>query len=101
MKLISPAATHCLLAQLYHFISACILPIIHSLVYKFWKMPKNWSIGVNRYVSVKKHGGDLHVTIAEEGSDTKSITFPSRRWAEFVRCIDEITKNVNGLIAKQ
>ena len=101
MKLIRPTATHSLSAQLYRFISACILRIIHSFVYNFWKMTKNWSIGVNRYVSVKKHGGDLHVTIAEEGSDTKSVTFPSRRWAEFVRCIDEVNENVNALIAKQ
>ena len=98
MKLIRPTATHSLL---YRFISACILRIIHSFVFKFWKMPKNWSIGANRHVSVKKHGGDLHVTIAEEGSDVKSVTFPSRRWAQFVRCIGEIDDNVNGLIAKQ
>ena len=52
-------------------------------------------------MSVKKQGGDLHVTIAEEGSDTKSVTFPSRRWANFVQCINEIAENVNGLIAKQ
>ena len=101
MKLIRPTATHTLSAQLYRFISACIVRIIHSFVYNFWKMSKNWSIGGNRYVSVKKHGGDLHVTIAEEGSDAKSVTFPSHRWAEFVRCIDEISENVIGLIAKQ
>ena len=101
MKSARPIITHSLLGRLYHFISACISCIFHSIVYNFWKMPKNWSIGGNRYVSVKKQGGDLHVTIAEEGSDTKSATFPSRRWAEFVRCIDEITENVNGLIAKQ
>ena len=96
-----PTITHSLFGRPYHIISVFISRIFHSIVYKFWKMPKNWSIGGNRYVSVKKQGGDLHVSIAEEGSDTKSATFPSRRWAEFVQCIDEITENVDGLIAKQ
>ena len=94
-----PTITHSLLGRLYLIISACISRIFHSIVYNFWKMPKNWSISGNRYVSVKKQGGDLHVSIAEEGSEAKSATFPSHRWAEFVQCIDEITENVNGLIA--
>jgi len=86
---------------LYRLISGWILRLYHSLVYNCWKMAKNCSIGNNRYVSVKKQGGDLHVTIAEEGSDLKTVTFPSRRWAEFVRCIDDVTESVNNLIAKQ
>ena len=101
-KLTRPTTiTHSLLGRLYHFISVCVSRIFHSIVYNFWKMPKNWSIGGNRYVSAKKQGGDLHVKIAEQGADMKTATFVSHRWAKFVRCIDEMTENVNGLIAMQ
>jgi len=62
-------------------------------------MPKNNSLGRNRSVSVKKQGGDLHITIAEEGSDVKTVTLPSRRWAQFMEARGQVDEAVNNLIA--
>jgi Transcriptional Coactivator p15 (PC4) len=64
-------------------------------------MAKNYSIGQNRSVSVKKIGGDLHVTIAEEGSDVKTVTFPSQRWGQFMEVLSQVDEAVNQLITKQ
>ena len=64
-------------------------------------MPKNYSLGQNRYLSVRKLDGDLHVTIGEEGSDVKVVDFPSRRWAQFVATIGQVDEAVNNLLAKQ
>ena len=64
-------------------------------------MPKNYSLGRNRYLAVKKLNGDLLVTIAAEGSDVKTVTFPSRRWAQFVMAIGQVDEAVNNLLAKQ
>ena len=52
-------------------------------------MPKNYSLGRNRHLAVEKLDGDLLVTIAEEGSDVKTITFPSRRCVQFVKTIGQ------------
>jgi hypothetical protein len=59
--------------------------------------PKNYSLGRNRSVSVKKQDTNLHVTIAEEGSDVKTGTFSSQRWARFM----EVDEAINQLTAKQ
>ena len=64
-------------------------------------MPKNYSLGRNRSVSVKKQGADLHVTIGEEGSDVKTVTFPSQRWARFVGVLGQVDDAVNQLETKQ
>jgi len=64
-------------------------------------MPKNYSLGCDRFVSVKKQDGDVHVTIAEEGSDVKTVTFPSRRWAQFMEYMNIVDENVNKLLVKQ
>jgi len=64
-------------------------------------MPKNYSLGRNRSVSVKKQGGDLLITIAEEGSDVKTVTFPSRRWAQFIEARGQVDEAVNNLMAQQ
>ena len=64
-------------------------------------MAKNYSIKRNIYLAVKKLNGDLLVTIAEEGSDVKTVTFPSRRWAQFVMAIGQVDEAVNNLLAKQ
>ena len=64
-------------------------------------MPVNYSLGQNRYLSVKKLDGDLHVTIGEKDTDSKTITFPSRRWAQFVATIGQVDEAVNNLLAKQ
>ena len=64
-------------------------------------MPKNYSLGRNRSVSVKKQGAGLHVTIAEEGSEVKTMTFPSQRWARFVEVLGQVDEAVNQLVAKQ
>jgi hypothetical protein len=61
----------------------------------------NYNLGRNRSVFVKKHGDDLLVTIAEKGSDVKTVTFPSRRWAQFMKYKDLVDEAVNNLIAKQ
>ena len=64
-------------------------------------MTKLYSLGRNRYVSAKKQDGDLHVTIAEEGFDVKTVTFPSIRWARFVEVLGQLDETVNQLTAKQ
>jgi hypothetical protein len=64
-------------------------------------MPKTYSVGANRYVVVKKADGDLNVTIAESGSDVKSVTFPSQRWVQFVQAMDQVDEAVVKLLAKQ
>jgi len=64
-------------------------------------MPKNYSLGRNRSVSVKKQGGELLITIAEEGSDVKTVTFASRRWAQFIEVRGQVNEAVNNLIAQQ
>jgi hypothetical protein len=64
-------------------------------------MPKNYTVGVNRKLSVKKQDGDLHVTIGEEGSDVKTVTFSSQRWAQFVEIMEQIDEAVNTMMAKQ
>ena len=58
-------------------------------------MTKIYSLGRNRYVSAKKQDGDLHVSIAEEGSDVKTVTFPSIRWARFVAVLGQVDEAVN------
>jgi hypothetical protein len=75
--------------------------VFHYVAEKFWRMPKNYSLGRGRYVSVKKQDGDLHVTIAEEGSDVKIATFHSQRWAQFVAIMNQVDEALNQLIAKQ
>ena len=82
-------------------IIGCFSRLYHYAAEKFWRMPKNYSLGRNRYLSVKKLDGDVHVTICEEGSDVKTITFPSRRWAQFVEVMSQVDEAVNKLIAKQ
>ena len=64
-------------------------------------MPKNYSLGRNRSVSVKKQGVELHVTIAEEGSEVKTVTFTSQRWERFVEVLAQVDEDVNQLVAKQ
>ena len=64
-------------------------------------MSVNYSLGQNRYLSVKKLDGDLHVTIGEKDTDLKTIPFPSRRWAQFVAIIGQVDETVNNLLAKQ
>jgi len=58
--------------------------MLHSVSDTIWRMPKNYSLGRNRSVSAKKQGGDLLTNIAEEGLDVKTVTFPSRRWVQFM-----------------
>ena len=55
----------------------------------------------NTHVSAKKQDGSLHITIAEEGSDVKTVTLPSIRWARFVAVLGQVDKAVNQLAAKQ
>ena len=88
-------------ATIWMLISVWIRRLYHCVAEKLWRMPKNYSIGRNRYVSVKKQGADLHVTIAEEGSDVKTVTFPSQRWARFMAVIGQVDEAVHQLVAKQ
>ena len=64
-------------------------------------MSKNYSLGRNRSVSVKKQDGDLLVTITEKGSDVKTVTFPSQRWGRFMDVLSQVDVAVNQLTAKQ
>jgi hypothetical protein len=82
-------------------ISACFSRMYHYVTENLWKMPKTYSIGVNRYVVVKKQDNDLNVTIAESGSDVKTVIFPSQRWVQFVGLMDQVDEAVSKLIAKQ
>jgi len=75
--------------------------MLHSVCDKICRMPKNYSLRRNRTVSVNKQGGDLCITIAEEGSDVKTVTFPSRRWAQFMETRGQVDEAVNNLIAQQ
>jgi len=64
-------------------------------------MPKNYNIGQNRVVTVKKHDCDTNITIEEEGSDLKTVTLPSRRWVQFVEAMGQVDEAINSLVAKQ
>ena len=97
MKSTSPSGCR----LIFRNISGGFWLIYHYVVEKLWRMPKNYSLGRNRSVSVKKQSGDLFVTIAEDGSDTKTVSFPSRRWAQFMESMAVIDEAVNNMIAKQ
>jgi len=62
---------------------------------------KQFSIGVNRYVSVKKQEGELSITVGETNSEFKTVTFPAKRWINLTSFIEEIDESVNKLIMKQ
>ena len=79
----------------------CLQSVFHCIIVQFSRMPKNYSLGRNRYLAVKKMNGDLLVTIAEEGSDVKTVTFPSRRCVQFVKTIGKVDEAVINLLAKQ
>ena len=64
-------------------------------------MTKLFSIGLNRYVSVKKQDGVLNLTIYELGSDVKSLTFPARRWVQLTSLVEQIDESINQLLVKQ
>jgi len=64
-------------------------------------MSKQFSIGVNRYVSVKKQEGELNITVAETNSEFKTVTFPAKRWINLTIFIEEIDESVNKLMMKQ
>ena len=63
-------------------------------------MSKKFNIGLNRSVAVKKQGGDLCITISEEGAD-KSAEFTSKRWVQFVRIFEQIDESLQQILAKQ
>jgi len=50
---------------------------------------------------VKKHDGDTNIIIEEEGSNLKTVTLPSRRWAQFVEVMGKVDEAINSLVAKQ
>jgi hypothetical protein len=64
-------------------------------------MVKRYSLSANRYVVVNKRDGDTCVTIAEEGTDYKSVTFPSKRWAQLVLLLNQIEESIHQLMARQ
>ena len=82
-------------------ISGWFCRLYHCVAEKLWRMSKNYSLGRNRSVSVKKLGGDLHVPIAEVGSDVKTVTFPSQRWGQFMEALSQVDEAVNQLMTKQ
>jgi hypothetical protein len=63
-------------------------------------MSKKFTIGVNRSVTVTKQGGDLSITIAEQGTD-KSAEFTTKRWVQFVRIFDQIDESLQQITANQ
>jgi hypothetical protein len=64
-------------------------------------MAKEFSIGENRRVVVKKLNGEFAVIIEEKGSDLKCITLTAKRWATLLLLESQIDQNVSNLIAKQ
>ena len=82
-------------------LSSWFCRLYHCVAEKLWRTSKNYSIGRNRSVSVKKLGGDLHVTITEVGSDVKTVTFPSQRWGQFMEVLSQVDEAVDQLITKQ
>ena len=87
-------------AYSYQNIRACFLRFIH-FVQELFTMSKQYSIGANRHVTVKKQDGDLKITIAESGSDVKIATFPSQRWVMLSTLIEQLDEGVNQLMTKQ
>ena len=63
-------------------------------------MSKKFTIGVDRAVAVKKQGGDLSITIAEQGAD-KSAEFTTRRWVQFVRVFEQVDESLQQVAANQ
>ncbi len=63
-------------------------------------MSKRYRIGVNRNVTVKTQDGELYVTISEDKS-VKSVTFPAKRWAQFVAIMNRVDEGLEQLISKQ
>jgi hypothetical protein len=64
-------------------------------------MVKRYNLSVNRHLVVNKRDGDLFITIAEEGADNKTVTFPSKRWAQLVILFNQIEEALHQLIARQ
>jgi len=59
------------------------------------------NVGVTRNVSVKKENGESNITMAETGSEFKTVTFPAiRRWVHLTRLVEHIDDSVNQLIMK-
>ena len=87
-------------AYSYQNIRACFLRFIH-FVQELFTMSKQYSIGANRHVTVKKQDGDLKITIAESGSDVKIATFQSQRWVMLSTLIGQLDEGVNQLMTKQ
>ena len=63
-------------------------------------MPKQYNIGVNRNVTVKRQDGELVVIVEETGMD-KKIIFTGKRWAQFLLMIPDIDNAVNQLMVRQ
>jgi hypothetical protein len=64
-------------------------------------MLKEFNIGENRRVIVKKVNGEFVVIIEEQGSEMKRVTLPPKRWAAFLLYESQIDQNLSCLAAKQ
>jgi Transcriptional Coactivator p15 (PC4) len=90
-----------LTSRLKVFISKALYALFYYFVGIFRKMPKTYRIGQNRIVSVTELEYDTCLTILESGSELKSATFSSSRWAQFTEVVNQVDEAVNSLISKQ
>jgi Transcriptional Coactivator p15 (PC4) len=88
-------------ATIWQFISSWLRWLFHCAIGNLLNMTKLFSIGLNRYVSVKKQDGVLNITICELGSDVKSLTFPARRWVQLTSLVEQVDESINRLLVKQ
>jgi hypothetical protein len=75
--------------------------LINFITSLFFNMSKEYKISDARRVLVKKEIGDYSITIEETGSDTKSLTFSGRRFAQLISFENLIDQNLSCLLAKQ
>ena len=76
---------------------AFILEYIKS----WFRMMKEYSVSPNRRVYVNKQDGELFVTIDEPGSELKSVTLPTKRWAAFIATEPQIEQSLTAIQAQQ
>ena len=50
---------------------------------------------------MKKQDSDLQVSLAEEVSDVKTVTYYSKRWEWLVEILSQVNETVNQSVSKQ
>jgi len=63
-------------------------------------MAKKYDIGDKRYLIVKKENGELFVKLIEDGTE-KRVTFPLRRWVQFVAIFPMVDQSLDNMRQQQ